>query len=812
MALLLSRGSLSLDEIRKVLAQDTTWRLAEDLNDKAAATALTFGSDFTFPESFQVSEPIVRLSILLAAASSITRGESGAIIGLSLVNLFNSLPSIHPSRGSSSPFQSTVFDLTGISLTDAEFSSIIRGLFGSITLTPEDEVVFTHPHITAATVLATAALSDRLWEYVACAIGVWGELEAVSIIQTNLYTREAAPLYLSLTVQRIADIVMDSKLLKKTGSSFLAHSASVLAPLLSAIASVRTLIAKSVHISFEFYSLQAAISSLTTAILLILKYLGSLRGSEPPTNLEFKGLTLAFADGLAEFFNLVISPKLSAQQASIPAGRKLQFGLITRQFVNFLADGGITSLVSFPVFKLPEGAKREIPLPPIGTRDLFPIQMRIREKVMNTITSVFKRHGAVTIDTPVFELREVLTEKYGEDGGKLIYNLEDQGGELLSLRYDLTVPFARYVATHGESNIKRYQIAKVYRRDHPQVERGRFREFYQCDFDIAGPSGPMIADSEVLAVMVELLNSINNFARFDFLIEVSDRRILGLIVSISGVPSEKFKGVCASIDKLDKSPWADVRKELINVRGIRPESADKLWEFVQLNGDPIPTLARLRERFIAEYEAQGGGRTAYDNEASKVLNEMELLFEYLTALRILEKIKFNLALARGLDYYTGLIFEGIAVNDQVRVGSIVGGGRYDDLIGMFSGRKVPAVGGSLGIERVFTIIEESLKQSVRPVDTEVFICSIANDFTKARLGLASELWAEGIAVEFLYKAKPDAKAQFGQASACGAKLAVIIAPDEEANGTVKLKILAKNEEITIPRDEFLGTVKRLLGH
>jgi histidyl-tRNA synthetase len=251
----------------------------------------------------------------------------------------------------------------------------------------------------------------------------------------------------------------------------------------------------------------------------------------------------------------------------------------------------------------------------------------------------------------------------------------------------------------------------------------------------------------------------------------------------------------------------------VNLRGIKPEAADSLWGVIQLSGEPLATLALVRERLRAEYGAREGGRAEYDRDAAKLLDEIALLFDYLAAFGVLGKIKFNLSLARGLDYYTGVIFEAVAHDggSDVRVGSIAGGGRYDELIGMFSGRKVPAVGGSIGIERVFALIEESLKESVRPSDTAVFVCSVAQNYTKERLGIAAELWGAGIATEFVYKEKPDAKAQFGQAAACGAKLAVILAPDEVASGTVKVKILAESRELTVPRSELLATVKGLLN-
>uniref|UniRef100_A0ACB8EBF2 Uncharacterized protein n=1 Tax=Sphaerodactylus townsendi TaxID=933632 RepID=A0ACB8EBF2_9SAUR len=195
-----------------------------------------------------------------------------------------------------------------------------------------------------------------------------------------------------------------------------------------------------------------------------------------------------------------------------------------------------------------EGKQKFVLKTPKGTRDYSPKQMAIREKVFSIIVDCFKRHGAETIDTPVFELKETLTGKYGEDS-KLIYDLKDQGGELLSLRYDLTVPFARYLAMNKISNIKRYHIAKVYRRDNPAMTRGRYREFYQCDFDIAGQFDPMIPDAECLKIVHEILSALQ---LGDFLIKVNDRRILDGMFAVCGVPDSKFRTICSTVDKLDK--------------------------------------------------------------------------------------------------------------------------------------------------------------------------------------------------------------------------------------------------------------------
>ncbi|KAF3837787.1 hypothetical protein F7725_009555 [Dissostichus mawsoni] len=292
-----------------------------------------------------------------------------------------------------------------------------------------------------------------------------------------------------------------------------------------------------------------------------------------------------------------------------------------------------------------------------GTRDYNPKQMAIREKVFNTILGCFKRHGAETIDTPVFELKETLTGKYGEDS-KLIYDLKDQGGELLSLRYDLTVPFARYLAMNKITNIKRYHIAKVYRRDNPAMTRGRYREFYQCDFDIAGQYDAMIPDAECLKIVYEILSELDIG---DFRIKVNDRRIL---------------------DGMFAMPWEEVRKEMVSEKGLSEEVADQIGEYVSLQGG-----MELAERLLQDQ------KMSQSKQACAGLTDIKLLFSYLQLFQVTDKVVFDLSLARGLDYYTGIIYEGFltqtgiaaeaqnssGAEESVSVGSVAGGGRYDGL-------------------------------------------------------------------------------------------------------------------------------------
>lgn len=434
-----------------------------------------------------------------------------------------------------------------------------------------------------------------------------------------------------------------------------------------------------------------------------------------------------------------------------------------------------------------------------GTRDYLPIQMSLRSKVFSMISQIFKKHGAVEIDTPVFELKETLMGKYGEDS-KLIYELNDQGGEILALRYDLTVPFARYMATNNFSSIKRFHIGKVYRRDDPIMTKGRYREFYQCDLDIVGSNyGKMIPDAECLKVAVEILTSIKVGK---FLIKINHRKLLDSIIEISGVKSDKFRTVCSSVDKLDKEEWSFVKKELLS-KGINEEQCDALWEFVQLKDSPWKLYETLKLN----------NKLMNDKKAVEAIEEMKLLFEYLDAFKITEFISFDLSLARGLDYYTGLIYEGILL-DGPKVGSICGGGRYDDLIGMFSNKPLPAVGISIGIERIFSILEEVYKNdsSVRPSETDVLVASVGKtNLTSERLKILNELWENGVKAEILYNETPRMDKQNDFVTTNKIPFMIFIGDDEVKNGTLKLKSMSNKKEVELKRDSYIEELKKLIN-
>ncbi|XP_061442594.1 histidine--tRNA ligase, cytoplasmic [Rhineura floridana] len=466
----------------------------------------------------------------------------------------------------------------------------------------------------------------------------------------------------------------------------------------------------------------------------------------------------------------------------------------------------VAKLLEMKAKMCPEEGKHKFVLKtPKGTRDYSPKQMAIRERVFSIIIDCFKRHGAETIDTPVFELKETLTGKYGEDS-KLIYDLKDQGGELLSLRYDLTVPFARYLAMNKITNIKRYHIAKVYRRDNPAMTRGRYREFYQCDFDIAGQYDPMIPDAECLKIVHEILSALQIG---EFCIKVNDRRILDGMFAACGVPDSKFRTACSSVDKLDKMTWEDVKSEMVGEKGLSPEVADHIGEYVRLNGG-----LSLIEQLLQD------PKLLQNKLAREGLEEMKLLFEYLTLFGILDKVSFDLSLARGLDYYTGVICEAVLLQQQsnqteesVGVGSIAGGGRYDGLVGMFDpkGRKVPCVGISIGIERIFSIVEQKVEASeekIRTTGTQVLVASAQKKLLEERLKLVSELWDSGIKAEVLYKKNPKLLNQLQYCEETGIPLVTILGEQELKDGVVKLRDVATREEVDICRGNLVEEIKR----
>jgi len=423
------------------------------------------------------------------------------------------------------------------------------------------------------------------------------------------------------------------------------------------------------------------------------------------------------------------------------------------------------------------------------------------------------------LNRPVFELKEILAGKYGEDS-KLIYDLADQGGEICSLRYDLTVPFARWLAMNSNiQSIKRYHIAKVYRRDQPAMAKGRMREFYQCDFDIAGSYDSMLPDAEIMRITCEIFEALGWKGKYT--IKLNHRKILDGIFEVCGVPADKIRAISSAVDKLDKSPWEEVRREMTEDKGLDGEVADKIGEYVVLKGGrDILEKLRSDEKLVANGSAKQG------------LEDIELLFGYLESFEVLDRISFDMSLARGLDYYTGVIYEVVTEgsapqtsegqkqagkkakkvpegeedrsNDpSIGVGSVAAGGRYDNLVGMFSGKQqVPCVGISFGVERIFSITKQRLAAdasaaAIRSNEVDVYVMAFGgkgfDGLLKERMQVARKLWDAGIKAEFSWKVKPKLPAQFKAAEINGVPFAVILGDEELAAGKCRIKELGLPE-------------------
>jgi len=522
---------------------------------------------------------------------------------------------------------------------------------------------------------------------------------------------------------------------------------------------------------------------------------------------EFKGMSQEKIEKIMKKRAKKAAKKKSSSKKSGPVTTPSIFGIGSKPILSTLQSNDynlnnstILSDVQTTIASLFSGGLQRKPKIAKGTQDYHPEQMMIRDKAFEIIRRVFKSHGALEIDTPVFELKATLTGKYGEDS-KLIYDLADQGGEMLALRYDLTVPFARYLALHEVGNIKRYHIGKVYRRDQPQLSKGRFREFYQCDFDIAGSFARMVPDSECLCVASEILSAlpIGSFA-----IKLNHRRLLDAILDLCGVPAEKFRTICSAVDKLDKAPWEDVKKEMVEDKGLSENIADKIGVFVLQKGNPWDMYKSLMESKVF------GDHTG----ANEAMEDLKILFGYLDAMDKLHYISFDLSLARGLDYYTGVIYEAVSMNEGTQVGSIGGGGRYDNLVSMFQkpGKVTPCVGVSVGIERVFALMEERLREkqggSIKQPNVQVLIAQAGKNMMTERMKIGKLLWDSKISAEYNQQENPKLKGEIEKALDRDIPFMVIIGEDEAKEKKCKLKDLKARSEETIDQVLLVSTLRQ----
>jgi histidyl-tRNA synthetase len=407
-----------------------------------------------------------------------------------------------------------------------------------------------------------------------------------------------------------------------------------------------------------------------------------------------------------------------------------------------------------------------------GFRDYLPATMTAREQVVETARKVYRTFGFTPIDTPALEYSEILFGKGGDESDRQMYRFEDQGGRDIALRFDLTVPLARFAAQHvGKigTPFKRYHVGPVWRGENTQ--RGRYREFMQFDFDTIGTES-LVADIETLVVVHDLFAALDIS---DFAIHFNNRDLLNGLLEKLGL-GDQAVAVLRALDKLPKVGPEKVHDELRSTAGATPDQADSIVALARLDGSNDEVLAALPD-------VVGDSDTA-----RKGLAAIETVLAGVRASGIAEhRIRLDVSIARGLAYYTGTVFETFLAAAP-GIGSVCSGGRYDDLASLYTKQRLPGIGGSLGVDRLIAAMEELGQVDDRAATADVFIALFAQDRTPDYLRLAADLRASGLSVE-LYPEGRKLGAQIKYADRRGHRLAVIIGESEWEAGTAQVKQL-----------------------
>lgn len=445
---------------------------------------------------------------------------------------------------------------------------------------------------------------------------------------------------------------------------------------------------------------------------------------------------------------------------------------------------------------------------PKGTRDFSPVEMAKRNYIFNTIREVYHLYGFQQIETPAMENLSTLMGKYGEEGDKLLFKILNSGDcfagiakeELeemnpvkfaaraceKGLRYDLTVPFARFVVQHRNEisfPFKRYQIQPVWRADRPQ--KGRYREFYQCDGDVVG-SDSLINEVELIQIMDEV------FHRFGIrvCVKMNNRKILSGIAEVIGA-ADKIVDITVAIDKLDKIGLDKVNEELRD-KGLSEEAIAKLQPVILLSGSNREKIASLKEVLAASETGLKG------------IEEMEFILDRIEKLALRAELELDLTLARGLNYYTGAIFEVKALD--VQIGSITGGGRYDNLTGVFGMEGVSGVGISFGADRIYDVLNQL---DLYPKDalqtTQLLFVNFGSQEEAYLLPIVAKVRAAGIRTE-LYPESCKMKKQMSYADAKKIPFVAIVGETEMAEGKINLKNMLTGEQSMLTIDELIGRI------
>ncbi len=446
---------------------------------------------------------------------------------------------------------------------------------------------------------------------------------------------------------------------------------------------------------------------------------------------------------------------------------------------------------------------------PKGTRDFGPLEMVKRNYIFDTIKSVFKLYGFQPIETPATENLSTLMGKYGEEGDKLLFKILNSGdylqhvdGQLLAdkdsvkvttkiaekgLRYDLTVPFARFVVQHRNElqfPFKRYQVQPVWRADKPQ--KGRYREFYQCDVDVVG-SDSLLNEVE----LIQIVNDVYKRLGIKVVLKINNRKILAGIAQVIGQP-DKITDITVAIDKLEKIGLDNVNEELLS-KGLPQSAVDQLQPILKLSGNNNEKLEQIAQ-VLATSEV-----------GLKGVEELKTVFDWLEPLGLQTPVELDLTLARGLNYYTGAIFEVKALD--VQIGSITGGGRYDDLTGIFGMPGVSGVGISFGADRIYDVLEQlDLYPKSASQSTKVLFVNFGLTEQKWCMPIIAKLRAEGIGCE-IYPEPAKMKKQMSYANARQMPFVVMVGEEEMQQGKLTLKNMETGEQQSLSADVLVAVLK-----
>jgi histidyl-tRNA synthetase len=441
---------------------------------------------------------------------------------------------------------------------------------------------------------------------------------------------------------------------------------------------------------------------------------------------------------------------------------------------------------------------------PKGTRDFLPKQMARRNYIFNAAKTVFKKFGFQQIETPAMENLSTLTGKYGDEGDQLMFKLLNRGDKFkkavgsgekesdfseLALKYDQTVPFARFVVQNQNDLVfpfKRYQIQPVWRADRPG--KGRYREFYQCDVDVVGTES-LLCEVEFIQIFNELLTTLRIP---EFTIRINNRKILSGIAEVIG-EADKIVQITVAIDKLDKIGIEKINEELVS-KGVSFDAIKKLQPILELNGTREEKIHTLKT-FLASSE-----------KGMKGLEELAYIFNYCSELGINNILELDLTLARGLNYYTGAIFEVTCENFK---GSICGGGRYDGLTDQFGLKGMGCAGISFGADRIYDVLEENNlfpKGEIEGLD--VFFVNFGEKEERYLMPLVSRLRAIGVSVE-VYPTSAKMKKQIGYADSKDAKFVVLLGENEMNSGTIRVKDMVSGDQKDMLFEDFLDKFKTL---